>query len=182
MFPKRSDGLAASTPAWESHLEAGRLVVGRSTVPRWHGSVDQASSHVEVLHHVVRTVAEDLRAPDVLYVGSEFGLFVTVVNLDPHFTQAGWIELPLEEFDLPANRPYQMHDLLTDARYLWHGNRNYVELDPATSPAHIFRIRRRARWLSPSTAVSRAPTTSSVGAITRGSASPARSGRPPRSR
>jgi starch synthase (maltosyl-transferring) len=38
-----------------------------------------------------------------------------------------------------------MHDLLTDARYLWHGNRNYVELDPATAPAHIFRIRRRAR-------------------------------------
>jgi starch synthase (maltosyl-transferring) len=46
---------------------------------------------------------------------------------------------------LPADRPYQMHDLLTDARYLWHGNRNYVELDPVSSPAHIFRIRRQAR-------------------------------------
>jgi starch synthase (maltosyl-transferring) len=72
-------------------------------------------------------------------------IVLVVVNLDPHYRQGAWLELPLETFDLPASRPYQMHDLLTDARYLWHGNRNYVELDPATSPAHIFRIRRRAR-------------------------------------
>jgi starch synthase (maltosyl-transferring) len=70
---------------------------------------------------------------------------LVVVNLDPNYRQSAWIELPLEKFDLPANRPYQMHDLLSDARYLWHGNRNYVELDPATSPAHIFQVRRRAR-------------------------------------
>jgi starch synthase (maltosyl-transferring) len=38
-----------------------------------------------------------------------------------------------------------MHDLLTDARYLWHGNRNYIELDPNSGPAHIFRIRRQSR-------------------------------------
>ena len=38
-----------------------------------------------------------------------------------------------------------MHDLLTDARYLWHGARNYVQLDPARAPAHIFRVRRHVR-------------------------------------
>jgi starch synthase (maltosyl-transferring) len=70
---------------------------------------------------------------------------LVIVNLDPNYRQSAWIELPLELFELPSNRPYQMHDLLTDARYLWHGNRNYVELDPATGPAHIFRVRRRAR-------------------------------------
>ena len=37
---------------------------------------------------------------------------------------------------------YQVHDLLTDARYTWRGSRNYVELDPDTQPAHIFRLRR----------------------------------------
>jgi starch synthase (maltosyl-transferring) len=72
-------------------------------------------------------------------------IVLVIVNLDPNYRQSAWIELPLEMFDLPVNRPYQMHDLLTDARYLWHGNRNYIELDPATSPAHIFRIRRRSR-------------------------------------
>ena len=34
-------------------------------------------------------------------------------------------------------------DLLTDARYLWRGRHNYVELDPNVCPAHIFRVRRR---------------------------------------
>jgi starch synthase (maltosyl-transferring) len=72
-------------------------------------------------------------------------IVLVIVNLDPNYRQSAWIELPLEMLDLPSNRPYQMHDLLTDARYLWHGNRNYVELDPATGPAHIFRVRRRSR-------------------------------------
>jgi starch synthase (maltosyl-transferring) len=35
-----------------------------------------------------------------------------------------------------------MHDLLSDARYLWQGRRNYVSLDPQRSPAHVFRLRR----------------------------------------
>jgi starch synthase (maltosyl-transferring) len=72
-------------------------------------------------------------------------IVLVIVNLDPHHRHSAWINLPLATLELPANRPYQMHDLLTDARYLWHGNRNYVELDPATSPAHIFRIRRKSR-------------------------------------
>jgi starch synthase (maltosyl-transferring) len=72
-------------------------------------------------------------------------IVLVVVSLDAHHRQSAWIELPLDWMGLPANRAFQMHDLLTDARYLWHGNRNYVELDPATCPAHIFRIRKRAR-------------------------------------
>jgi starch synthase (maltosyl-transferring) len=36
-----------------------------------------------------------------------------------------------------------MHDLLTGARHLWQASRNFVRLDPARSPAHIFRLRRR---------------------------------------
>jgi starch synthase (maltosyl-transferring) len=68
-----------------------------------------------------------------------------VVNLDANFKQAGWIELPLAQFNLPGDRAFQMHDLLTDARYLWHGSRNYVQLDPQICPAHIFRLRRQSR-------------------------------------
>jgi starch synthase (maltosyl-transferring) len=69
----------------------------------------------------------------------------TVVNLDPHHTQAGWVELPLEELGLDATRSFQAHDLLSGARFLWHGPRNYVALDPQQAPAHIFRLRRRVR-------------------------------------
>jgi starch synthase (maltosyl-transferring) len=39
---------------------------------------------------------------------------------------------------------YQVHDLLSDARYIWHGSANYVELNPEVQPAHVFRVR---RWL-----------------------------------
>ncbi len=70
---------------------------------------------------------------------------LTVVNLDPHHKHAGWVDLPLAEWGLDLRQPYQVHDLLSGARYLWTGPRNYVEVDPRTAPAHIFRIRRRVR-------------------------------------
>jgi starch synthase (maltosyl-transferring) len=70
---------------------------------------------------------------------------LVVVNLDPHHVQAGHVELPLEALGLDARQPYQVHDLLTDARYLWHGPRNYVELRPDGDQANIFAIRRYAR-------------------------------------
>jgi starch synthase (maltosyl-transferring) len=70
---------------------------------------------------------------------------VVVVNLDPHHRQSGWLELPLDYFQLELHQQYQMHDLVTEDRYLWQGSRNYVELDPQRMPAHIFRLRRRVR-------------------------------------
>ena len=72
---------------------------------------------------------------------------IVVVNVDPRHKQSGWVELPLEDLNLDPRIPYQVHDLLTDSRYLWHGHRNYVEIDPQVVPAHIFRIRRQVRPL-----------------------------------
>jgi starch synthase (maltosyl-transferring) len=70
---------------------------------------------------------------------------LVVVNLDPHHVQRGWITIPLEDFGIQAHHPYQMHDQISGARYLWNGPRNYVEIDPDAVPAHIFRLRRRVR-------------------------------------
>ncbi len=72
-------------------------------------------------------------------------IILMVVNLDPHHTQGGWLELPLVELGLDPGQPYQVHDLLGEARFLWHGPRNYVELNPKVAPASIFRLRRRVR-------------------------------------
>jgi len=72
-------------------------------------------------------------------------IILVVVNLDPHHVHSGWVQVPLEEFGLPAYDPYQVHDLLSGARFLWRGPRNYVELNPAVVPGHIFRVRRRVR-------------------------------------
>ena len=38
-----------------------------------------------------------------------------------------------------------MHELLTDARYLWHGAKNFAQLDPQSMPAQIFRVRHKLR-------------------------------------
>ncbi len=70
---------------------------------------------------------------------------LVVVNLDPHHRHSGWLTLPLAELGIEEDRPYQAHDLLSNARYLWQGERNYVELNPEVMPAHIFAIRRRVR-------------------------------------
>ncbi len=70
---------------------------------------------------------------------------LTVVNMSPHYTHSGWLELSLEDFGLDAKKTYQMHDLLSDTRYLWNGEKNYVELDPEKTSAHIFRLRRHVR-------------------------------------
>ncbi len=69
---------------------------------------------------------------------------VTVVNLDYRRTQSGWVHLPVEQWGIGPDDGYDVRDLLTGAVYTWHGPRNYVELDPASAPAHIFRLERRA--------------------------------------
>jgi starch synthase (maltosyl-transferring) len=70
---------------------------------------------------------------------------LVVVNLDPHHVQSGWLDLDLGALGIETGRPYQVHDLLTGARYLWNGPRNFVQLDPQQAPAHLLRVRRRVR-------------------------------------
>jgi starch synthase (maltosyl-transferring) len=70
---------------------------------------------------------------------------LVVVNLDPHHVQSGWVTLDAKTFGLDLEKPFQVHDVLTDERYLWNGARNFVMLDPARSPAHVFVVRRHVR-------------------------------------
>ncbi len=72
-------------------------------------------------------------------------LILAVVNLDPHYTQAGHVTLPLDDLQIPHDRAYEAEDLLTGERYLWHGPRNYVELNPARISGHILKIHRRLK-------------------------------------
>jgi starch synthase (maltosyl-transferring) len=72
-------------------------------------------------------------------------IIFVVVNLNPYYTHSGWLDLPLDEFEMDTRRTFQMHDLLTDTRFFWHGTRNYVELNPHRLPAHVLRLRRYNR-------------------------------------
>ena len=70
---------------------------------------------------------------------------LTVINVDAHHVQRGWVNLPLEELGIDRDRPYQAHEMISGARYFWSGPRNYVEINPISMPAQIFVFRRRVR-------------------------------------
>ena len=65
---------------------------------------------------------------------------LTVVNLDPYHSQSGWITLDMAVLGIAPEAQYIASDLLTGAKYTWQGARNYVDLNPFTSPAHVLRI------------------------------------------
>ena len=68
---------------------------------------------------------------------------LVAVNLDPFAPHAATLAIPLEEIGIPAGETYELHELLTDGRRLVHEGALAVELDPRTSPAHIYRV---SRW------------------------------------
>ncbi|MEZ5963128.1 MAG: alpha-1,4-glucan--maltose-1-phosphate maltosyltransferase [Planctomycetota bacterium] len=70
---------------------------------------------------------------------------LVVVNLDPHHAHSGHVELQLESLGIGADEQFQVHDLLSGARYLWRTGRNYVALDPAAAAGHVFVVRRHLR-------------------------------------
>lgn len=69
-------------------------------------------------------------------------LIVIVVNLDPYNPQSGHLTIPIDEFGIDTY--YQVHDLITNRRYNWSGETNFVSLTPG-APAYIFRLRKRVR-------------------------------------
>jgi starch synthase (maltosyl-transferring) len=62
---------------------------------------------------------------------------LVVVNLDPHQTREAtvWLDLPA----LGVDRQFTVTDELTGDSFQW-GQANYVRLDPATRPAHVFNV------------------------------------------
>ena len=71
-------------------------------------------------------------------------IILVVVNLDPFQKQHSFVHVPVERLGLKADETYQMHDLITDKRFLWRGSKNYVEFNPHGTMVHVFRLR---RWL-----------------------------------
>lgn len=65
---------------------------------------------------------------------------LVVVNLDETHRQQGMVDVPIHELGIVPDSCYAVHDLLNDARYYWQGWKNYVELRPDITPAHIFRL------------------------------------------
>ena len=72
-------------------------------------------------------------------------IILVAVNLDPFHTHSAWVKVPVHELGIEPDKPYLVHDLLSDDKFIWQGEKNYVEINPSISPAHIFRLRRRLK-------------------------------------
>jgi starch synthase (maltosyl-transferring) len=70
---------------------------------------------------------------------------LVVVSLDHHHVQSAWVTLDLGALGVDPEQRFAVHDLLTDRRYQWDGQHNFVQLDPGGIPAHVFSVRGRAR-------------------------------------
>lgn len=60
------------------------------------------------------------------------------VNMDYENVQAGWIEFSPAAVGYRQHPPFVVRDLLTDVSYTWREYWNFIRLDPAVSPVHIF--------------------------------------------
>src|SRR5262245_30351083 len=64
---------------------------------------------------------------------------IVVVNLDPHQPREATVWLDRTAFDFDVSAGFTVTDELTGESYRW-GEANYVRLDPARAPAHIFTV------------------------------------------
>ncbi|MGR7002691.1 hypothetical protein ACU686_39750 [Yinghuangia aomiensis] len=62
-------------------------------------------------------------------------------TLDPHATHEATVSLDMPALGMDWQDTFPVHDAFTGASYRW-GQRNYVRLDPAEEPAHLFSVRR----------------------------------------
>jgi starch synthase (maltosyl-transferring) len=125
--------------AWDRDREdslrpiVARLNAIRRTNPALHANERLAFHEVDNEHIIGYSKSTD----------GYGNVILAFVNLDPRSTQWGWTSLDLPELGIEDDdEPFEVHDLLTDARYQWKGRRNFVELRPGEMPAHVFLVRR----------------------------------------
>jgi starch synthase (maltosyl-transferring) len=80
--------------------------------------------------------------PNILCYSKSSGdnRILVAINLDPVQEQAGWIDLDLKQLAIPHGENFEIEDLLTGIHYHWHDRSNFVSLNPAVIPAHVFRL------------------------------------------
>lgn len=62
---------------------------------------------------------------------------LVVVNINPFEPQDTMLRVPASLFGTEGDSDYSVRDLLTGEIFRWHGEYNYVRLDPGERPGHI---------------------------------------------
>ena len=74
--------------------------------------------------------------------GGPDDVVIVVVNLDPHHAREATVHLDLPSIGHIWEEDLKVTDELTGRSYTWRAD-NYVRLDPATGPAHVFTVNGR---------------------------------------
>jgi len=64
---------------------------------------------------------------------------IIVANVDPHSVRQTVVHLDTTRFGIPHGVPFEVHDLVSDARWTWTAD-NFVRLDAFTEPVHILHV------------------------------------------
>jgi starch synthase (maltosyl-transferring) len=67
--------------------------------------------------------------------------FLIIISLDPHYTQRGQVQLPMDALEITAGHPLEIYDVITNNGYIWYNEWNFIELHPAL-PFHLFHIKK----------------------------------------
>ncbi|MBT8221826.1 MAG: alpha-1,4-glucan--maltose-1-phosphate maltosyltransferase, partial [Eudoraea sp.] len=118
---------------WNTENKLTHLISRINKFRKEHPALQQTNNvqfcHIENDHLIAYHKWNDDRSDELLIV----------VNLDPYYTQTGYVQLPLASLGIATGHEVLMQDLITDNGYYWHDEWNYVELHPAL-PFHIFQI------------------------------------------
>lgn len=64
---------------------------------------------------------------------------LVVVNLDPHYSQKGWVKIPLSKWGISEGHTVRVFDVVTEDSYVWNKEFCFIELHPVL-PFHIFKV------------------------------------------
>jgi starch synthase (maltosyl-transferring) len=67
-------------------------------------------------------------------------MLLVIVNLDPAAVREGTTWLDLGALGLRDDQYYEVQDELGGGTWVWQGAANYVRIDPAQQPAHVFSL------------------------------------------
>ena len=70
-------------------------------------------------------------------------IIVVVANLDPHNAQETLFHLPLADFGMADDQPFEVDELIAGASFTWTGGTHHLSLEPAWNMALVYSIRQQ---------------------------------------
>lgn len=107
-------------------------IIAKVNYIRHHNTALQQTNNIKFCH-----IDNDNLIAFYKWDDSKTNSIFVVISLDHNNSQKGTVQVPYK--DLGVSGHLEMHDLITDSKYNWYTEWNYIELHPSL-PFHIFKI------------------------------------------